>query len=126
MTRTIMAVLLLLAGCATTNGGNYPLSECREEAVIATGIRADDSTANMALFDRIYRQCVLRPLEVTIRVVDSPNAPPSAVTGTIDLPAPGAAKARERFEHDAETDARTDAQQTLEVVVEETKAKRDQ
>lgn len=64
-----------------------------------------------------------KPLDVTIRVVDSPDASPSAVTRTIELPPAAAAKARERSEHalDAANEVRTDAQQTLQGVVEETK-----
>lgn len=64
-----------------------------------------------------------KPLDVTIQVVDSPAASPSAVTRTIELPPSASAKARERSEHgrDAANEARTDARQTLQGVVEETK-----
>lgn len=64
-----------------------------------------------------------KPLDVTIQVVDSPAASPSAVTKTIELPPSASAKVRERSEHgrDAANEARTDARQTLQGVVEETK-----
>jgi hypothetical protein len=66
-----------------------------------------------------------KPLDVTIKVVESPTDLPAAVTKTIELPPSASDRARERSQHGLETanQARTLGREFGQSIAEEAKTK---